>query len=368
MRKLLLFTTCLLAGVLSLTSCSKDETPGFGSIYGIVTDSSTSQPVYGVTVVLSPGNLSTTTGEDGHYEFVDLEAGQYKVQVQASNYQANSKQITVNAGSSATGDITITPNQSISGLWLSSTALNFDTSYNELTLTLTNTGNSGSLSWIISGINVSWLSISPQQGEIEMGKSSDIKVIIDRSSITSSQSTYFIINAAGGSQSVSVSVSTQTDSGGNSGDSSSSGDYSSATVTSCDSRVGAAIVSCERSGSAVVFTYTLTNNGLGTVNDWRIYTPQALSVISGGTKSVITDNLGNEYSRPTMTFRSESTAGGTYILSTTFPEGVTCQGTVTVTGVPTTATKLNALIGVYAYNSSANLATTQVTFNNVPIH
>lgn len=372
MKKFFLFTACLTIGFL-FASCSDDETPGFGSIYGIVTDADTNQPVYGASVILSPGNISTTTGNDGHFEFVDLEPGQYKIQIIANNYQTVSRQIQVNAGGRASGDITLISNDEVSSIQLSKSILDFDTNYSELTLSIRNTGNTGSVSWYISGINVNWLSVSPQQGSTALGKSSEIKVFVDRNKITSSVSTSFIVNAAGGSQSVRVLVSTQT-SGGNTGtgddddDTPTSEDYSSASITSCDYRVDAKIISCKRSGSSVIFTYTLTNNGLGNINDWRIYPPSSMSLISGGTRSAITDNTGNEYPYPTMTFRTASTTGSN-IISTSFPEDMPCQGTVVIKNVPSSATKITALIGVYAYpNSYYNMGDTKVIFKNVPIY
>lgn len=376
MNKILTFIALLVFGC-ALAGCSEDETPGFGSIYGVVSDANTGQPVYGARVTLSPGNFSTSTGSDGHYEFVDLAPGQYKIQAQATDYQTNSSQILVNAGSQTIGDIALTPVGEITGIQLSTSTLNFDTNYSELTFTLRNIGNTGTVSWHISGINVSWLTISPQQGETAMGKSSEIKVMIDRTGITSSQSTSFIVNAAGGSQSIVVLVSTESDGGGNEVDDDEDGndgngdtaeDYSSATITSCDYRVDAEIVSCKRSGSSVVFTYTLTNNGLGDVNDWRIVPPSASSVIQGGTRSLITDNEGNEYPYPTMTFRSASTSGSN-IITTGFPEGPACKGTVVIPDVPTSAKTITAIIGVYAYpNSQYNMSDSKVTFENVPIY
>ena len=145
-------------------------------------------------------------------------------------------------------------------------------------------------------------------------------------------------------------------------------DYSSATITSCDYRVDAEIVSCKWSGSSVVFTYTLTNNGLGYVNDWRIVPPSSLSVIQGGTRSLITDSEGNEYPYPTMTFRTASTTGSK-IMTTNFPEDLACKGTVTIKNVPSTVKTISAIIGVYAYpNSQYNMSDSKVTFKNVPIY
>ena len=359
---------------LLFTGCSEDETPGFGSIYGIVTDADTHQPIYGASVILSPSNLSTTTGQDGHYEFTDLEPGQYKIQIQANNYQTNSRQIQVNAGGRSTIDMTLTPTGTLSNLLLSASTLDFDTGYSELTLSIRNVGNAGTVSWYISEINESWLSVSPQQGKTAMGQSSEIKVTVDRSKINTPQMSSFVVNTAESSQRVTVSVNVGTG-GGNGGSGGTGGntgddpeDYSSATVATCDYRVEAAIVSCKRSGSSVVFTYTLTNTGLGYVNDFRIYPPSAMSVINGGTRSSITDSEGNEYPYPTMTFRSVSTTG-INVLNTAFPENIECKGTVTIKDVPAAANSINALIGVYAYpNSTYNMADNKVVFSNVPIY
>ena len=89
--------------------CSSDETPSFGSVYGIITNAKTNEPIRGAEVVLAPGNLSSITGTDGRYEFTDLESGQYKLQVRASGYTTNSRQITVMAGMSNSCDIILTP-------------------------------------------------------------------------------------------------------------------------------------------------------------------------------------------------------------------------------------------------------------------
>lgn len=249
---------------------------------------------------------------------------------------------------------------------LSTSVLDFGTDYSDRMFSIYNTGN-GVVSWYISGIDVPWLSFSLQQGEIAVGGSSNVTVFVDRSKISSSQTTSFLVNAAGVSKSVSVSV-RKTGGGTDPSGGDEVEDYSSAAITSCDYRVKAEIVSCKRSGSSVIFTYTLTNDGLGNVNDWRIYPPSSGSLISGGTRSVITDDQGNEYPYPTMTFRTQSTTGYNPI-SDSFPEDVPCKGTVTIKDVPATVKKLTALIGVYAYpNSVYNMSDSKVVFKNVPIY
>lgn len=90
-------------------SCTKDEANPFGTIFGTVTDSQTMEPIQGAKVTLTPSGKSTVTGNDGTYELVDLEAGSYKITVQASGYQSTLKNITVLAGERALGDVSLQP-------------------------------------------------------------------------------------------------------------------------------------------------------------------------------------------------------------------------------------------------------------------
>lgn len=216
MKKLLFLLTCCSIGLLNI-GCSEDETPGFGSVYGIVTDANTHQPIYGASVVLSPGNFSSTTGQDGHYEFVDLEPGQYKIQVQSNGYYTNSRQIRVNPGSSATGDMTLSPIQELPGIQLSSMVLDFGSKYSELTLTISNTGTAGTIDWSISDIDASWLSASPTSGKIDMNESYSVKVTADRSLVSEDMTTYFRINTSVGSMMIQAVISTGSSEGGNGG-------------------------------------------------------------------------------------------------------------------------------------------------------
>ena len=89
------------------SGCAKDEEDVTGSIYGIVSDAATGEPVSSANVSLSPSGKSVVTGNDGRYEFPGLTPGQYTVQVTKNEYESNTKQITVVAGEQATGDITL---------------------------------------------------------------------------------------------------------------------------------------------------------------------------------------------------------------------------------------------------------------------
>lgn len=212
--KKLLYMFPLLA-MLLMTACEEELPNTMGGIYGIVSNLETGEPVRGASVILSPGNQTTVTGYDGHFEFSNLAAGQYKIQASASGYNTNSRQITVLAGKDASGDMPLSPITEVMNVRLSNNYFEFGASHTELALTIQNTGNSGSIDWTITGIDATWLKVTPASGSIAMGKAADVKLTVDRSKLAADEaSTTFMVNAAGGSQSVRVNVSKKSVSGG----------------------------------------------------------------------------------------------------------------------------------------------------------
>lgn len=202
-----LFYTLPLLTLLFLTACEEELPETMGGIYGIVSNVENGEPVRGASVILSPGNQTTVTGYDGHFEFSNLEAGQYKLQVSANGYNTNSRQITVMAGKNASGDMPLSPIVEVMNVRLSNNYFDFGATHTELALTIQNTGNSGSIDWTITGVDAPWLTVSPTSGSVAMGKTSDVKLVVDRSQLaTDDASTTFMVNAAGGSQSVRVNV------------------------------------------------------------------------------------------------------------------------------------------------------------------
>jgi hypothetical protein len=92
-----------------IISCSKEDKIMTGGLNGIVTNKVTGEPISGVNLTLSPGGLSKTNGNDGRYEFQQIEAQQYSVQASATGYTYNVRLISVTAGQTAKCDIQLMP-------------------------------------------------------------------------------------------------------------------------------------------------------------------------------------------------------------------------------------------------------------------
>lgn len=83
-----------------LCSCSKSEYDIYSSVYGIVTDNETGEPLENASVVLSPTNITKHTDADGRYRFDELDAQQYTITFQKAGYQPNRKLVTAISGES----------------------------------------------------------------------------------------------------------------------------------------------------------------------------------------------------------------------------------------------------------------------------
>ena len=188
MKSLNIFTifTCLFCCLLTV-GCSEDEVPTFGGVYGIVSDSETGSALRNAEVVLSPGNLSTVTGVDGHFEFKNLDPGQVKVQVSSAGYVTDSRQVTVVPGMSSQCDISLKKEVKEARLKLSSTSLDFGSEQSSLSFSIQNTGNSGTVKWQIMDAP-DWMTVSPLKGETAVGKSSAVVVTLNRALVKKDES------------------------------------------------------------------------------------------------------------------------------------------------------------------------------------
>lgn len=103
------FYVCLAIVFVFAMSCSKTEYDNFASLYGMVSDNATGDPIANASVVLSPGGATKTTGRNGLFEFSNLEPQQYTITVQKSGYQTNRKSATAVVGERIEVNVTLSP-------------------------------------------------------------------------------------------------------------------------------------------------------------------------------------------------------------------------------------------------------------------
>ncbi len=120
MRKIILALLIGIAGISSSCASDEDEGNGRGSIYGVVTDSKTAEPLRAIGVELyRPFNdeysdytgsnllLKTVTYDDGHFEFDNLEPDSYELKIVADGYTDAKYSVLVESGRTARADMQV---------------------------------------------------------------------------------------------------------------------------------------------------------------------------------------------------------------------------------------------------------------------
>ena len=105
MKQTLSILTAVFAVLAFFVSCGGSGSSEPGSIYGVVTDKATGEPVINAGVELQPIGLKTVTGSDGQFEFNEVAAGEYTLYVTKTGYSDNSSDITVKSGKQSKGDV-----------------------------------------------------------------------------------------------------------------------------------------------------------------------------------------------------------------------------------------------------------------------
>lgn len=87
-KSILGFVAAIFVVTISLVwyGCTKEVEEPQGSIYGVVTDYATGHPIGNVSVRLRPSGETTLTGNNGAYEFKNLEAGNYSLFLSKAEY------------------------------------------------------------------------------------------------------------------------------------------------------------------------------------------------------------------------------------------------------------------------------------------
>lgn len=202
MKNLIYLSLLIIFAVAS--SCTKEEEVYTGSIQGIVTVSGTNNPLSGVQVSIVNTGTSTTTGSDGQFMFTNLEAKSYRLQFTKDGYNTNTRSVTVIAGESANCDTQLTPESQNAEISISPSTLNFGTTQDQLTVTISNNGNAAT-EWSLDLANNNWLSASPMSGNIQSGKTQSIIFSVDRSLLSEPKSAKVNLSAFGNSYTISVS-------------------------------------------------------------------------------------------------------------------------------------------------------------------
>lgn len=188
--------TALFAVIAFLVSCGGSEP---GSIYGVVTDKATGEPIKNAGVELQGSGRKFDTGSDGLFEFNEVAVGTYTLYVTKTGYvDQTSSEIIVEAGKTAERDVQLEKkavglkivdddNNEISELDFGEDLANVSRSFY-----IRNDG-SDKLEWEIS-FPVGWVeSVSMDSGKLKAGDKQGVVVNIDRSLLKSGENKTIII-------------------------------------------------------------------------------------------------------------------------------------------------------------------------------
>ncbi len=196
MRKHPIPTLLVLALSLTFVACGGSEP---GSIYGVVTDKATGEPIQNAGVELQGSGRKFDTGSDGLFEFNEVAVGTYTLYVTKTGYvDQTSSEIIVEAGKTAERGIQLEKkavglkivdddNNEISELDFGEDLANVSRSFY-----IRNDG-SDKLEWEIS-FPVGWVeSVSMDSGKVKAGDRQGVVVNIDRSLLKSGENKTIII-------------------------------------------------------------------------------------------------------------------------------------------------------------------------------
>lgn len=195
MKKFLTLLTIALSLVIINHSCKPDSEDELlqesGSIYGVVTDFATGEPVKNANVQLRPSGETTLTGSDGRYEFLDLPNGNYSITVSKAEYTdlIDDFVITVNGSKAMRRDVQIEKLPAalkvVDDNGNDINELDFGNSPDDVSR-MFNIFNNGSNLLNYQVVKTSdWIvSATPSQGTLQPGVTVPIVVVIDREKMT----------------------------------------------------------------------------------------------------------------------------------------------------------------------------------------
>jgi hypothetical protein len=188
-----------------------DESAALGGIYGVITDKATGEPIRSAGVHLNPTGINTVTGSEGQYEFVELKAGDYTINVTKTGYtDLASYKITVAAGKTNKGDVQLEKlppslrvvNDSKQNI----DVLDFGGAADDVTrsFSIFNDGTE-SLEWQVTTTSAWITKVSKAEGVLKAGATQAIIITIDRDRLAGGENTTTVhITSDNGSKQLTV--------------------------------------------------------------------------------------------------------------------------------------------------------------------
>ena len=193
MKKLLYLFIGILLVCGIYQACTPEEIPG--SIYGVVADKATGEPIKSAGVELSPSGLKTITGSEGQFQFDNLAQGSYTLLITKTGYSDYaSSTITVQPGQTTKVDVQIEKLppalKVVNDNREEISSLDFGSAIDDVarSFSVFNDGTE-SLEWQIT-ITADWIkSVSKTEGVLSAGNTQSLIVTIDRSKLKSGVNT-----------------------------------------------------------------------------------------------------------------------------------------------------------------------------------
>ncbi|GHT13896.1 hypothetical protein AGMMS4956_10810 [Bacteroidia bacterium] len=207
MKNILYFAV---AAALVFCGCKKEVKTATGSIYGVIADKATGEPVKSAGVELQPIGSKTVTGSEGQYEFANLAAGDYTLSVTKTGYaDLLNYAIKVEAGKINKGDVQIEvlpPSlRVVDNNRQDIDLLDFGSAEDDITRGF-NIFNDGvdPLEWEIITTS-DWITeLSKTSGTLQPGKTQGIIVTIDRDKLSGERTTTVHVTSDNGSKQIMV--------------------------------------------------------------------------------------------------------------------------------------------------------------------
>jgi hypothetical protein len=197
MKRILVVTLVGLSVVL-LTTCKKDKEEQPGSIYGVITDKATGEPIRSAGVELQPNGTKTVTGSEGQFEFTEQKVGDYTLKVTKTGYaELLDYKVKVESGKTTKVDVQITKLPSalrvVDGNGKDINVLDFGGETSVITRSFSIFNDSPeSLEWLITK-NCEWITeLSKTTGTLQAGKQTPVSLTIDRAKLSGGDNTYIL--------------------------------------------------------------------------------------------------------------------------------------------------------------------------------